>query len=243
MADAAVSLDYIENIRTTPAETLGFLIGDVLRKTIDRIDPECAADLFALSEVKLPVGLGEDVRNWVLRARKDIADMPEGDGMQVFLAAVADIPAQRVPAPMREAVLATRARASAETAAFLDELAADWEATPPKALVLPAKKVVKAAAVTAGGDPIKKKVAGAPRTSSPKTPAAQVDPRRAEWVREDVIARLQPYERGLKDSILVSTTVHRSPYKDLTEAEVRAELRKLERERKLKHSGDRWMMR
>ena len=36
---------------------------------------------------------------------------------------------------------------------------------------------------------------------------------------------------------------HRSPYKDLTEEEVKAELRKLERERKLKHTGERWLTR
>ena len=73
-----------------------------------------------------------------------------------------------------------------------------------------------------------------------------VDPRRAEWIREDAVTRLNSreyVERGLKESILVAGIRHRSPYKDLTEEEVKAELRKLERERKLKHTGERWLAR
>ena len=50
-------------------------------------------------------------------------------------------------------------------------------------------------------------------------------------------------ERGLKESIFVAGIMHRSPYKDMTAEEVKAELRRLERERKLKHTGERWMIR
>jgi hypothetical protein len=89
------------------------------------------------------------------------------------------------------------------------------------------------------------RTAAATRKAAPRTPAALVDPRRGEWVRDDVMARLgsrEYQERGLKESILVAGVKHRSPYKDLSDDEVRAELRRLERDRKLKHTADRWLV-
>lgn len=246
MSDSRVHRESIENLRTSDASTVAVLTAGLLGLHIERIDPSCVADLYAISELKLPSALAADLNQWAAKATREVKDLPEGAARKEFLAAVGDLAPAKVPGRLREAVLALMDGAAEDTRAFLEELAAAWTAEAPEVLVLPEKKKSSrsAPAVNAAGDVVPRKVAGAPKkASSARTPAAQVDPRRAEWVREDVVPRLQQYERGLKETVLVSTTVHRSPYKDLTEAEVRAELRKLERERKLKHTGDRWMMR
>lgn len=244
MSEARVSLAYVENLRSSDPTTISALIADVLRQHIERVHPACIADLYALSELSLPGGLKADLLNWSSRATREIADLPDGEGRKIFVAGVAEVLPARVPKSLREAILGLMGSSGGDTAGFLEDLARIWEATPPEVVTLPVKKVTKLPAMTAGGDIIQRKVAGAPKkAAAAKTPAALVDPARGLWVRDDVVSRLQPYERGLKETVLVSTTVHRSPYKDMTEAEVKTELRKLERERKLKHTGDRWMMR
>jgi hypothetical protein len=70
-----------------------------------------------------------------------------------------------------------------------------------------------------------------------------VDTRREEWIREDVISRLVNYgAKGLKEPIVVAGARHRSPWKDMTETEVLAVLRKLKREGRLRDSAGRWMI-
>jgi hypothetical protein len=92
-------------------------------------------------------------------------------------------------------------------------------------------------------------VAHAPKpkkAATPRTPKAPVDPARVESIKLDLMDRLKTREyadRGLKEAVLIAGCRHRSTYKDLTEEEVRAELRRLEREGKIKHSSDRWIIR
>ncbi len=218
------------------------LTSDVIRQHLDRIDPGTVADLYALSELNLPGGLGADLNNWAMRASRELIDMPEGDTRILFLEEVARIPAESVPTRMREAFEGVVPVASGASVGILQSLQTAWGAVPPAAVVLPAPRKSDVARASAPSTKPAKAPA-APKVA--KTPAAQVDPRRAEWIREDAFSRLSAREyaeRGLKESIFVDGIRHRSPYKDLTAAEVLTELRKLERERKLKHTADRWMV-
>lgn len=230
----------VEGLRTSSLSTLSVLVSDVIRQHVDRIDPACVADLFALVELSVGGAIGVDLEVWATRAEREIADLPDGSARATFVAELATLPPERVPARLRAAVEGLEARSQgmvAERVAAAREL---WAATPPEVVVLP---VPKASGGKAAGE---KKVAAVKAPRAARTPAAMVDPRRAEWVREDVVVRLgsrEYIERGLKESILVAGIRHRSPYKDLTSEEVMAELRKLERERKLKHTGDRWLLR
>jgi len=217
------------------------LTQDVIRQHIDRIEPVCVADLFALSETRLPAALAADLTQWAQRAAREILDIPDGETRATFLAEVAEIPSAAVPHVMRRAVLALGPASVADTAEMVERLRVAWADVEPETVKvgMPAPKEVEA-----------KKAPAAPRAAAKprvvKTPASMVDPRRAEWVRGDAVARLgsrEYSERGLKESIFVAGILHRSPYKDLTEEEVKAELRKLERERKLKHTGERWLIR
>lgn len=256
MSDNRIQRLSVEGLRSTDPQTLPVLVAEALRLHIERVEPSCIADLFALSEVGLKGAFGAELANWARKAAREIRDLPAGDVRTAFVAEVSELEPSQVPQTMREALSALAAASSGPTLAALDAAAAVWAGTPPAPVVLPqpkpkATKAVQEATVTRATTA---SAAAATRTKSetparrlaPKTPAAMVDPRRAEWVREDVMARLgsrEYVERGLKENILVAGVKHRSPYKDLTDEEVRAELRRLERERKLKHTAERWLVR
>lgn len=225
------------------------LIQDIVRQHVDRIEPACVADLFALSEAKLPAALAADVTQWAAKAAREIHDLPSGDGRATFVAEVAALAPDQVPAALRAAVLGLPPQA--DIAEQIEALRAKWDAAAPAPVTLPVaapkaavQKATVALGAAAAGTTKAPAAARAPRVV--KTPASMIDPRRAEWIREDAVTRLNSreyVERGLKESILVAGIRHRSPYKDMTDEEVKAELRRLERERKLKHTGERWTAR
>lgn len=238
----AVQKASVDNLRSSDAVTVQVLVADLLRLHIERIETSVVADLFALADAGIPGSLGADLKAWAGRATREVLDIPDGDARRGFLHEVGALPGKSVAERLREAVAALAGNSSAETIVVIDALAARWEAEPPEAIVLPAKRgKVSAAAAKAGDAP--RKVAGTRKAAVPRTPAVDVDPRRAAYVREDVTGTLQHLERGIKESVLLAGIRHRSPFKDLTEAEVKAELRKLERERKLKKTGERWTIR
>lgn len=230
----------LERLRLSSPNMIQVLVQDVLRQHIERIEPATVADLFALEEADLPARLHGDLANWAARARREILDLPQTTRL-TWVAEVADLPAEQVPTGMRDAILALGPSAPAELSAALEELKARWETLPPTPVKV-ATPSPRAAAEAAAPKPAK-----APRAArAPRTPAALVDPRRAEWIRQDALARLgsrEYAERGLKQSILLAGIQHRSPYKDLTLEEILQELRRMERERKLKHTGERWTVR
>lgn len=234
----------VEGLRTSPAATLPVLVSDVIRQHVDRIDPSCIADLFALAELPLGGSLAADLGAWATRAEREIADLPDGAARAAFVAELATLPPGRVPARLRVAVEGLEGRSQpmvSERVAAAREL---WARTPPDAVSLPTPKAATARAPASASERRTAAPARAPRPA--RTPAHLVDPRRGEWVREDAVARLKApeyLERGLKESILVAGIKHRSPYKDLTTEEIMSELRRLERERKLKHTGERWLAR
>ena len=247
LSDHHVQKENVDNLRQSDAVTLGILVADLLRLHIERIEISCVADMFALAEADLPASITAELRNWATRAARDVVDLPEGEARAIFLSEVAELPPAKVSKGFREAVQGMAVHGSPGTIAALDELAKAWDAAAPEVITIPKKagKVVAAAQAKAAKDPLAKKVVGAPkkRVGAAKTPAADVDPRRALYIRDEAVATLSPYERGVKESILVAGIRSRAPYPDVNEAEVRTELRKLERERKLKKTAERWMIR
>ena len=231
------------------------LTQDAIRQHVDRVEPACVADMFALSELQLSGALGVDLRGWAARATRELEDLPEGAPREEFLALLAEVPAADIPETLRVIVRAMGDTASPDTAARVAALDATWTETPPAAVVLPVAAAKAAPRVTTGvsdrattvEQARAKKAPSAPKApKAAKTPARDVDPRRAEWIRTDAVTRLatpEYAERGLKESILLAGIQHRSPYTDLTIEEIKVELRKLERERRLKHTGERWLTR
>lgn len=249
-SDRRIQRQSVERLRLSSPAMIQVLTQDVIRQHIERIEPATVSDLFALSETKLPASLATDLKQWAARAAREIIDLPDGDVRGTFLAEVSELPPASIPTSMRNAIAALSTASSAETLVLLDRLATTWAEVPPTAVTLPAAaaKPVQSATVSHGATAAgaTRAPSAAPKAKVVKTPAAMVDPRRAEWIREDAVARLSSREyaeRGLKENIFVAGLRHRAPFKDLTDEEVKAELRRLERERKLKHTGERWMVR
>lgn len=224
----------IDGLRTSDHATIAAKISDVVRQHLDSVDPTAVADLFAISELKLPASLAADLRSWSITATQMLRDMPDNGTRGAWLNDISLMEAEKIPARLREAVLGLLPGSGGAVVEQIEALAVRWTETAPEVLVLPKKARASSAAPKAAKEPKAVKEAKAP-----------VDPRRAEWVREDAVTRLNASEyaeRGLKESIFLSGIRKRCPY-DLTDEEIKVHLRKLEREGKVKHTGERWLAR
>lgn len=238
----------VANLRTSNATTLLVLTQDVLNLPIGQIEPRTLVDLLALSEIgdELPVGLASDLVAFREQSLRQMDDLPDGPGLAGFLDELCEIDAELAPQCLREAVarLAGKRR-HPDVADSLRELLAHWEGRPPALLTLPAgpsagapesEKPRHSARATTRSS------ATAARTPK-RRPSTSVDSRRAEWIQEDVVSRLEKYlTNGLKEEVLVAGARHRAPWKDLTEAEVRTVLRRLRRDGRLRYSAGRWLL-
>lgn len=246
----AVQKASIDNLRNSDAVTVTILVADLLRLHIERIETSVVADLFALSDADLPGSLAADLKVWAGRATREVLDLPEGDIRRGFLAEVAALPVANVPARLRAAIEGLSTSASTDTLVVIEQLVRSWADTPPTPLVLPTKKS-RVSAQVAAVEKAPRKTRAPKAPAVPKTPVADVDPRRAAFIREDVKYTLDGKDPGIKENVLVGGIKHRSPFKDMTEAEIKAELRKIEREGlklkagslRLRKSGERWVIR
>jgi len=230
----------IANLRTSDKLRLQVLAPEALGLPLGQIEPSTLVDLIALSELteQLPTALIRDLEKFRNRVFDQITDLPDGPVLANFVSELIALDAELLPQTLREflADLLDK-RTHADALENLQQLGAQTADTPPQVLTLPATPVAPAATKTTKA----KKAAPKKRTS--RISAAQVDERRAEWIEEDVIGRLANYgSRGLKQSIIVAGSRHRASWKDLSEAEVLAVLRRLKRESKVRYSAGRWMI-
>jgi hypothetical protein len=224
----------VEGLRKADADKLHVLTSDVLRTPLVRLDPVTLCDLLALSELQdgLGVAFKRDLDNFRDQMVRELQDLPDGPGLREFAITVGEVPPARVPASLRGAVKDVLSdRKDPEAVDLLGSLLERWDAVAPEDFPPPPKAEKET----------KKKKAAAPKEKKARTPANQVDERRAEWVKNDVLERLQNYGHdGLKEAIVVAGARHRSPWKDLTEKEVLAVLRQMERDGNVRHSAGRW---
>ena len=227
----------VEGLRKADADKLHVLTSDVLRTPLVRLDPITLCDLLALSELQdgLGVAFKRDLDNFREQMVRELQDLPDGPGLRDFAIVVGEVPPARVPSALRNAVKEIMAdRKDPEALDLLGSLLERWDSVAPEDFPRP-PKVEKET---------KKKRTAAPKEKAEKkarTPANQVDERRAEWVRDYVLERLQNYGHdGLKEAIVVAGARHRAQWKDLTEKEVLAVLRQMERDGNVRHSAGRW---
>lgn len=238
----------IADLRTSDPKRLEVLVPEVLSQPVGQIEPSTLVDIIALSELteQLPTAFIRDLQKFRKRIFDQVLDLPETPDLARFVSELSDLDAEEIPQTLRE-FLATElltATSNPEALSKINELAAQLQDTPAQVITLPTaaptsssstKKATKAAAAKGGA--AKKK----PRRT--RISAAQVDERRAEWIEEDVLDRLANYgSRGLKQSIIVAGSRYRASWKDLSEAEVLAVLRRLKRESKVRYSAGRWMI-
>ena len=195
-------------------------------------------DLMALAEVQdqLPKELASDLAGFAARVLRELSDLPDGAPLADFCTDLEKIDASLVPASIRECVAALAAeRSSSDAAEALSSLLAGLTKADPVALVLPVS------APEGSAEAVTKVVKGkaAPKKRRRTT---VVDDERAEWITADVLSRVAKYgNRGLKEHVIVAGSRHRSPFPDLTEAEVLSILRRMKREGRIRHSAGRWM--
>lgn len=259
VSDRRVTRTHVEGLRTSSAAMIQVQVQDLLRLHSERIAVACISDIFAIAEAELPANLRAELKAFGARAAREFRDLPNEEARQEFLAELLEMDPAQAPASLRDAVVGMEDVCQEGSLRLMKELRARWDAAEPAVVKLarPAPASTAINASSASASPRASRAAAEPKapkavaTKTPKprvvkTPAHMVDPNRAESIRADVLDRLRTPEygdRGLKDSVLVAGCRHRSIYKDLTEDEVRAELRKLEREGKVRHAGDRWVIR
>ncbi len=228
----------IPNLRQLPVAELQIQVQDVLNLPIGQLAPQTLADIFALADAgeQLPTALARDLANYRDKLVRQLADLPDGAELAALVAGLNELPPEHLPAALREALAGQlEGRSSEEVVGALREAVARWEGVEPAPVSIPEPAPAPAAAAMPAAKP-KKKATTRRRTT-------KVDERREEWIREDVTSRLVNYgSRGLKEAIVVAGARHRSPWNDLTEAEILVVLRRMKREGVLRYSAGRWMM-
>lgn len=256
VSDRRVSRTHVEGLRTSAPQMIQVQVEDLLRQHSERIAIPCIADLFAIAENDLPGVLGEELKAFASRATREFRDMPNENARIEFLDELLKLEAKKVPRTLRKAVLGLEGALMEAASEMLAELRGRWDSTEPELVNVPRPPpklgTISKASAAAAPAPAPATRGGKAKSDKPKAPRIpasakpEVDPARAESIRLDVMDRLKTPEygeRGLKEAVLVGGCRHRSIYKDLSEAEVKAELRKLEREGKVKHTGERWIIR
>ena len=243
--DATKNRTSVGGLREADPTTLAVLTQDVLRLPLGQIERGTLMDLMALSEVpdQLSSELAKDLARFRDQMGREIADLPDGPPLAEFLEELDEVDAERVPTVVRDIISNLDGERDFEPASnLITDLGDKWEETEPGEITLAAPTTdIDASQETGDGTPRLQKVAA--KTNKARRTTTTVDPRREEWIREDVVSRLVKYgSRGLKQSIVVAGSRHRAPWDDLSEAEVLATLRKLKRESRLRFSAGRWMM-
>lgn len=200
-------------------------------------------DLLALADAPEQVNnsLASDLEAFRDNTLRQIADLPDGPPLAELADDLCGVPADRASSSIR-AVLAelTGERKHDEAVEAMDRLSAHWATAEPSTVKLPIK--------TAAPEPAAKAKSKSKSKAKPKTTRkrviTKVDERRAEWIEEDTLSRLKNYgNTGLKEAMLVAGCRHRSPYEDLSNAEVLTILRRMKRENKVHFSAGRWSRR
>ena len=226
----------IEGLRGADVATLQVLTQDVISLPLNQIHPTTACDLFAIAEVsdQVPEQLAQDLSAFVSRAKRELADMPDGAAVVDFTQALLEGDASLVPETFRTMVTTIEA-GDEEGTAQVAALASHFEGAEaaPFALGESSSMAAKAAET---------------RTVAKKAPKAKTktakkdDTERREWISEFVLSRLVNYETGLKESLLVGAARHKAPWEDMTDREVRSVLRAMGRDGKLKTTVGRWLL-
>lgn len=243
---------FMKGLRTADPNTLMVLTQDVLRQPLVHIHPECLADLLALAEhAALPKPLVRDLAAFREQMFRELRDIPDGLMLDELLEEFAALPPGHIPAGLRDAVLARNADNHLDGTAggkLVAQLAAAFAAAPPEPVkpgsVVKRLHVERPSVPDSHRAPDERKGRSSAATPAPsRTPSAQRDTRREEWIREDVVDRLSQYgARGLKEAILVAGALHRSPFEDLAEDEIRSVLRRLAKDGVARLVEGRWVL-
>jgi len=249
----------VGGLRKANPTHLTVLVEDVLRTPLMQLDPRTFADLLALSEIpnQIPTQLARQLSAFRDRMMREVGDLPDGPPLAEFLRDLSGVAPHAQPECLRTGIRGICADCKHEDVVpAFEALERHWGTEEPIEIELPKApppapkraaapvKPRRASSSSARAEPrieILEPSDAKPRRRPPTrgTP----DSRREDWMREDVLSRLNNYgTRGLKQQIIVAGTRHRAPWDDLSEGEVLAVLRKMKREGRVRFSAGRWMI-
>ena len=239
---------HVEGLRRYDAMTIQVLAGDLFRVPLSGVDRRSLCDLVALSErTDLPVQLTRDLHKYREQMLREFNDLPDGDKLGLFLSELTEVEASRVPASLREGILArTEEHLLPRTKELFESLVRHFESLAPMDAESTDRPAVRVEQLQAKKKPVARTEAkrGPQRgRDEPRRPAKpKITPERAEWIRKDVLARLADYpDQGLKQAMLVAGARHRAPWNDLKEAEVVIVLKSLESGNRVRKIAGRWI--
>lgn len=234
----------VGGLRNADPGTLEVLVAEVLRRPLGQIETTTLMDLLALSEVPDQIGgqLSKEFTRFRDQMFREIGDLPDGPVLAEFCAEIRTVEATHIPKNVRSTFSELLPEVRTEEAVGgVEALLAHVEGSEPSAVSLPLKAEPLPESKQTGASTAQKTVVKAKLKRTRRSTI--VDDRREAWIREDAVGRLKNWgSKGLKESIVVAGARHRSPWKDLTEAEVLATLRKMKREGQVRFSAGRWMV-
>lgn len=241
--DDRKKLVAVAGLRRADPTILQVLTQDVLRTPLVRIEPGTLADLLALSELgtpTLPFALARELERFQRQMGRELADMTDAP-LAELIADLARLSPAKLPACLREQVLALAPdRRDRTVLEGIQAFGQHVDGQLPETLRLPSAPV---RTPHGAPPPPVHKVQARPAVgvTRVRTPPAQVDQRRPQWIEADVLDRLAAHPGGLKESIVIAGARHRAPWQDLSEDEVLEVLRRLRREGRLKNESGRWI--
>jgi hypothetical protein len=228
--------------------TIQVLAGDLLRVPLSGVDRRSLCDLVALSErTDLPVQLTRDLQKYREQMLREFNDLPDGDKLALFLTELTEVDASRVPATLREGILArNEEHLLPRTIELFEGLMRHFDSLGPMDSDSTGRPAVRVEQLQAKKKPVARTegTKGPQRgREAPRRPAKpKITPERAEWIRNDVLARLADYpDKGLKQAMLVAGARHRAPWNDLKETEVVTVLQNLEAGNRVRKIEGRWI--
>ncbi len=198
-------------------------------------------DLLALAEhASPPATIKGDLAKFVVRVKKEVADLPSGGSWEAFLKEVAALKAEEIPTTFRTMISEQRERDDRDTE-HIDGLVETWSAAEPTAFALGEKapEIVHA------------KTARTPRTSRRASPGAGrarstavTDEVRVQALSDLCMERLvnASSDTGLKELVLIAGVRHRAKqqYPNVTPNEVTTVLKNLKAAGLVRYSAGRW---
>jgi len=229
-----------QQLRGSDPTRLEIQIQDLLRRPVGQLAPANLMDLLALAEHPSPPSAIQDaLTKFVIRVKKEVADLPAGASWDQFVVDVGGVDAAVVPAGFRDLISDQLQRDDRDNAP-LEALLEKWSPVQPTPF-----EVGEVAPTIEHAKP-----ARAPRASrraSPGAgrarPSAVTDDERVRTITDICMERLSnASDSGLKELVLVAGVRHRAKqqYPNVTPNEVTAVLKSLKASGRVRYSAGRW---
>lgn len=253
----------VQKLRGKDPLTLELLVTEMMVRPLGQISVLNVADLFALNESsQVPYDLEPRLRRFCARMVTEIADLPNGSVFAAFVKGIADCEQGRIPKALRTVMSdeASKPSRGASERSLVAELEQLWlDAVPLEfevgdrsmaPVVVKTEEKAPGTRTPRGSRSTKGSTSGRTRSASraSETTSRRVvvsDPARDAWTEQTCIERLASAKsKGLLEAVVMAGVKRRAKgsYPDLSNEDVKAALRRLERAGTVRTSAGRWII-